>query len=82
MDGGVLRKRGADVLEFGFLLIAREGDARSLPGGDALLQAPCCRASGTSQAHAPSSRSCSGVGMSLYLYVLRTVCCSIALYSA
>ena len=29
----------------------------------------------------PSSRSCLGVGISLYLYDLRTTCCSIGLYS-
>ena len=37
MDGGVFRERGADVFEFRFLLIAGDGDARSLPGADALL---------------------------------------------
>jgi hypothetical protein len=38
MDGGVVWKRGADVLQFGFLLVARDRDVAALPGGDALLQ--------------------------------------------
>jgi hypothetical protein len=38
VDAGVLRERRAKVLQLGFLLIARDGDARPLPGRDALLQ--------------------------------------------
>ncbi len=38
MDGGVLRELRADGLQFGFLLVARDGDVAALPGGDALLQ--------------------------------------------
>src|SRR5262249_15800540 len=37
-NGGRLRAPLPRVLEFGFLLVAREGDAAALPGGDALLQ--------------------------------------------
>ena len=39
MDGRVLWHLGADLLEFGFLLVPGDGDAAALPGGDALLQA-------------------------------------------
>ena len=38
MDGLVLRHLGANGLEFGFLLVARDRDAAPLPGGDALLE--------------------------------------------
>ena len=38
MDGGILWQSGAKVLECGFLLKTREGDAHAVPGGDALLQ--------------------------------------------
>src|SRR5215831_17518050 len=38
MDGRVLREFSADVLQFGFLLVAGNRSAASLPGGDALLQ--------------------------------------------
>jgi hypothetical protein len=37
VDCGVLWELGADGLQFGFLFIAREGDASPLVGGDALL---------------------------------------------
>src|SRR5262245_36373815 len=78
VDGRVLWEFCADGLQLGFLLIARDGDTASLPGSDALLQASVIESR-----HKPrtrfSSRSCSGVGLSLYLYVLRTVCCSKAI---
>ncbi len=38
VDRGVLRILRPDGLQLGFLLVAREGDTASLPGGDALLQ--------------------------------------------
>jgi hypothetical protein len=38
VDGGVIRERGPDVLQLGFLLVARERDVAALPGGDALLE--------------------------------------------
>jgi hypothetical protein len=38
VDGGVLGKRGADILEFGVLREPRDGDRAALPGGDTLLQ--------------------------------------------
>jgi len=38
VDGGILWHLGADVLQLGFLLIARDRDAPPLPGRDALLQ--------------------------------------------
>jgi hypothetical protein len=38
VEGSVLQKRRADILQFGFLLELRDGDLAALPGGDALLQ--------------------------------------------
>ena len=38
MDGGVLGKVSANVLQLGCLLVARDGDTATLPRGDALLQ--------------------------------------------
>src|SRR5260221_14636513 len=39
MDGGVVREVLTEVLQLGFLLIARDTDVAALPGGDALFQA-------------------------------------------
>jgi hypothetical protein len=38
VDGGVVRKLGAQILQFRLLVVARDGDLATLPGGDALLQ--------------------------------------------
>ncbi len=38
MDGGELGKLSPNVLQFGFLLVPRDGDTCSLPGRDTLLQ--------------------------------------------
>ncbi len=38
MDGGVVREVLTEVLQLGFLLIARDTDVAALPGGDALFQ--------------------------------------------
>jgi hypothetical protein len=38
VDGGVLREFRPNGLQLGFLLVAGDGDAAALPGGDALLQ--------------------------------------------
>ncbi len=72
MDGRVLGKRGADVLQFGFLLKARDGDATPLPGGDALLQGGVVEIAAAPQDDFKRPLLC-GVGRSFSLYVLRTV---------
>jgi hypothetical protein len=38
VDSRIVGERSADLLELGFLLIARDGDATPLVGGDTLLQ--------------------------------------------
>jgi hypothetical protein len=38
VNSGVLRKRSTDILELGFLLIARDGDVAPLVGDDAVLE--------------------------------------------
>ena len=38
VEGGVLRHVRTDILQLGFLLVARDRDVAALPGGDALLQ--------------------------------------------
>src|SRR5260221_6015813 len=38
VDGSIFRERGANGLQFGLLVEARDGDMAPLPRGDALLQ--------------------------------------------
>jgi hypothetical protein len=81
VDGRMVREVGADVFSLGLLLDLRDGDAQLLPGDDTLLKRRVAERAAYSK-HAPKRPSCSGVGSSLCLYVLRTVCSFILLSSA
>src|SRR5260370_40360123 len=51
MERGVLRHRRPQVLQLGFLLVAREGDAALFPERDALLQGGVVERATTPQDH-------------------------------
>ena len=66
VDGGIVRELGADVLEFRFLLLAREADVAALPGGAALLEGDMVAGTAAPQDTLQRARLC-GRGLELLL---------------